>query len=43
MTTGYDTNELRQKAASDPHLRILTKPFQLESLAVVLREMGVGV
>jgi len=42
MTTGYDTNELRQKASADPHLRILTKPFQLEMLGVVLREMGVG-
>ncbi len=41
MTTGYDTNELRQKAAADPLLRILTKPYQPELLDAILKDWGI--
>jgi DNA-binding NtrC family response regulator len=42
MTTGYDTNELRRKAAADPLLRILTKPYQPDLLDVFLKEWGIS-
>jgi CheY-like chemotaxis protein len=41
MTTGYDISELRQRTAADLHLRILMKPFQLELLTEILKELGV--
>ncbi len=41
VTTGYDTNELRQKLRDDPLARILTKPFQPEMLNVILRGWGI--
>jgi len=41
MTTGYDTSELRRRPAADPFLRFLLKPYQLELLTDILKELGV--